>query len=193
MKPEFRKSKEKARQLVQDLELTLLRNITNKVGIYWDPTDDETIIEEDRELLEFYRLLEQDSPQNVEPSKWLLRMELNQEEMYNKNITMADVVFMIKKLTHRSTSIVYSDYNSNKLVVRIRIGGESKMPDYFTALKLFQNQLLNNCVIRGVPGIKGVTFRKDKQKSILQTTRKGHESSCCRCEPSVYYQHLRCH
>ena len=173
MKPEFRKSKEKARQLVQDLELTLLRNITNKVGIYWDPTDDETIIEEDRELLEFYRLLEQDSPQNVEPSKWLLRMELNQEEMYNKNITMADVVFMIKKLTHRSTSIVYSDYNSNKLVVRIRIGGESKMPDYFTALKLFQNQLLNNCVIRGVPGIKGVTFRKDKQKSILQTTGEG--------------------
>jgi len=172
MKPEFRKSKEKARQLVQDLELTLLRNITNKVGIYWDP--DDSAIPEDEELLEFYRLLEQDtSPDNVGVSKWLLRLEMNQEEMYNKNITMADVVFMIKKLTKMTTSIVYSDYNSNKLVVRIRIGGEGATPDYFTMLKVFQNQLLNNCVIRGVPGIKGVTFRKDKQKSLLQTTGEG--------------------
>ena len=111
-----------------------------------------------------------DTPGDVMPSKWLLRLELNRDEMYNKNITMADVVFMIKKLTNRSTSIVYSDYNSNKLIVRIRIGDEGKALDYFSTLKIFQNKLLNSCVIRGVPGIKGVTFRKDTQKSSLETT-----------------------
>jgi DNA-directed RNA polymerase II subunit RPB1 len=31
-------------------------------------------------------------------------------------------------------------------------------------LKKFQSKILNTCVIRGVPGIKGVTFREDKQK-----------------------------
>jgi DNA-directed RNA polymerase II subunit RPB1 len=35
--------------------------------------------------------------------------------------------------------------------------------DEFTNLKKFQNKLLNNVVIRGLPGIKGVTFRNDKQ------------------------------
>ena len=53
---------------------------------------------------------------------------------------------------------------------RIRIGDEGKALDYFSTLKIFQNKLLNSCVIRGVPGIKGVTFRKDTQKSSLETT-----------------------
>lgn len=34
--------------------------------------------------------------------------------------------------------------------------------DDFTNLKKFQNKLLNSIVIRGLPGIKAVTFRKDK-------------------------------
>lgn len=167
MKPEFRKSKEKARQLVQDLELTLLRNITNKIGIYWDPTNEDTVIEEDRELLAFYRFLEQGQPDVAAAtnSKWLVRLELNREEMYNKNITMADVVFVVRKM-YPTTQIIYSDYNAEKLIMRIRIQTEETI-DQFTSLKLFQNKLLNNCVIRGMPGIKGVTFRKDTQKAEL--------------------------
>jgi DNA-directed RNA polymerase II subunit RPB1 len=38
----------------------------------------------------------------------------------------------------------------------------SRMDD-LTNLKKFQNKLLNSIVIRGVPGIKDVTFRNDKQ------------------------------
>jgi DNA-directed RNA polymerase II subunit RPB1 len=38
----------------------------------------------------------------------------------------------------------------------------SQLDDY-TNLKKFQNKLLNSIVIRGVPGIKAVTFRNDKQ------------------------------
>ncbi len=180
LKPEYRNSKEKARELVQDLELTLLRNITNKVAIFWDPTDDATVVEEDKELLEFYKILEDGEvgagTQKLN-SKWLLRLELNREEMFNKNISMSDVVFMIRAV-HSDVSIVYNDYNSEKLVMRIRIPtGEDKEADKdtpaklddFTALKRFQNKLLNNTVIRGVPGIKAVTFRQDKQKSYMDT------------------------
>jgi DNA-directed RNA polymerase II subunit RPB1 len=161
MKPEFRHSKEKARELVQDLELTLLRSITNKVGIYWDPKE-ESIIEEDRELLEFYKDIELESEVSQEMSKWLLRLELNREEMFNKNISMADVVFVIKMM-YPGVNTVYSDYNADKLVMRIHIP-EGNDKDDFAHLKKFQSKLLNTCVIRGVPGIKGVTFREDKQK-----------------------------
>jgi DNA-directed RNA polymerase II subunit RPB1 len=168
LKPEYRQSKDKAREVVQDLELTLLRAITDKIAIYWDPNDENTVIEEDKQLLAFYRLYETSLPESEvesQPSKWVLRLELNKEEMFNKNISMADVVFVIKN-RFPATSVIYNDYNSNKLVMRIRVATEPSTTneDEFSRLKKFQNNLLNTTVIRGIPGIKAVTFRKDTGK-----------------------------
>jgi DNA-directed RNA polymerase beta' subunit len=172
LKDEYRQSKEKAREVVQDLELTLLRNITTKVAIYWDPTDDASVVDEDRKLLEFYKLFEQGMLEDNEISAdsfspYILRIELNREEMFNKNISIQDVVSVIKA-QFADINIVYSDYNSSKLVMRMRIkkSSESTLADIddFTHLKKFQNKLLNSIVIRGIPGIKAATFRKDGHK-----------------------------
>lgn len=173
LKPEYRSNKDKAREVVQDLELTLLRNITDKVGIYWDESDDTTVVEEDRDLIRFYKLFEEGlmADEGVEEklSKWLLRLELNREEMFNRNISMQEVVSVIQT-QFENVSTIYSDYNSDKLVMRIRLQiGEAKDKDTaaqlddYANLKKFQNKLLNSIVIRGLPGIKAVTFRKDKQ------------------------------
>jgi hypothetical protein len=51
-------NKDKAREVVQDLELTVLRNITNKVAIYWDEKDETTVIDEDKDLMKFYKLFD---------------------------------------------------------------------------------------------------------------------------------------
>jgi DNA-directed RNA polymerase II subunit RPB1 len=173
LKPEYRSNKDKAREVVQDLELTLLRNITDKVGVYWDESDDTTVVEEDRDLIRFYKLFEEglmaDDGVEEKLSKWLLRLELNREEMFNRNISMQEVVSVIQT-QFENVSTIYSDYNSDKLVMRIRLQiGEAKDKDTaaqlddYANLKKFQNKLLNSIVIRGLPGIKGVTFRKDKQ------------------------------
>jgi len=175
LKPEHRDNKDKAREVVQDLELTLLRNITEKVAIYWDEKDDHTVVEEDRELIHFYRLFEKGLMMDGEVdeeslSKWMLRLELNREEMFNRNISIQEVVSVIKAQFGGDVNVIYSDYNSQKLVMRIRLSETSKKTkdtaeqlDEFTNLKKFQNKLLNSIVIRGLPGIKAVTFRKDKQ------------------------------
>ena len=172
LKPEYRDNKDKAREVVQDLELTVLRNITEKVGIYWDGDNKDTVIDEDRELMKFYSLFEEglmaeESTTDVW-SKWILRLELNREEMFNRNVSIQEVVSVIKYQFSYNINIVYSDYNSDKLMMRIRLPNTkdkdtaSQMDD-FTNLKKFQNKLLNSIVIRGLPGIKGVTFRNDKQ------------------------------
>jgi DNA-directed RNA polymerase II subunit RPB1 len=87
--------------------------------------------------------------------------------MFNKNISIQDVVSVIKA-QFADINIVYSDYNSSKLVMRMRIkkSSESTLADIddFTHLKKFQNKLLNSIVIRGIPGIKAATFRKDGHK-----------------------------
>jgi len=173
LKPEHRNNKEKAREVVQDLELTVLRNITDKVAIYWDENDDNTVVEEDRELIGFYNMFEKqfmgNENMNKKWSKWLLRLELNREEMFNRNISIQEVVTVLNSQYLKSEiNVIYSDYNSEKLVMRIRISVNddkdtaSKLDD-FTNLKKFQNKLLTSIVIRGLPGIKGVTFRKDSE------------------------------
>jgi DNA-directed RNA polymerase II subunit RPB1 len=174
LKPEYRINKDKAREVVQDLELTILRNITEKVAIYWDESDQDTVIEEDKALLKFYKLFEEglmaDEGSEEKFSKWVLRLELNREEMFNRNISMQEVVSVIQNQWNHDINIVYSDYNSDKLVMRIRLPNKAQgdkdtaaQLDDFTNLKKFQNKLLNSIVIRGLPGIKAVTFRKDKQ------------------------------
>jgi hypothetical protein len=174
LKPEYRQNKDKAREVVQDLELTVLRNITDKVAIYWDEKDDTTVIEEDRELMKFYAMFEQGlmAEEGIEDvwSKWVLRLVLNREEMFNRNISIQEVVSVIKHQFNNDINIVYSDYNSDKLMMRIRLPNKDKKDkdtpsqlDDFTNLKKFQNKLLNSIVIRGLPGIKAVTFRNDKQ------------------------------
>jgi len=175
LKPEYRNSKDRAREVVQDLELTLLANITNKVGIYWDSISEDgssrTSITEDQQLMKFYSLFEDSHDTETNKSKWILRLELNREEMFNRNISIQEVVLVIKK-QFEDINIIYSDYNSDKLMMRISLPNKngdkaekdsaSRM-DELTNLKKFQNKLLNSIVIRGVPGIKDVTFRNDKQ------------------------------
>jgi DNA-directed RNA polymerase beta' subunit len=173
LKPEYRNSKEKAREVVQDLELTVLRNITDKVAIYWDENDKDTIVKEDRALMEFYNMFEErfmaEESMKTKWSKWLLRLELNREEMFNRNISIQEVVSVINAQFDKEINVVYSDYNSEKLVMRIRIPPSTEAKDTasklddFTNLKKFQNKLLTSIVIRGLPGIKAVTFRKDSQ------------------------------
>jgi DNA-directed RNA polymerase II subunit RPB1 len=172
LKPEYANNKDKAREVVQDLELTLLHNITNKVGIYWDENDERTVIEEDKELMKFYSMFENAfmaETGSAKTSKWILRLELNREEMFNRNISIQEVVSVIK-IQFADINIVYSDYNSDKLMMRIHLPNKNETEtdsastmDNLTNLKKFQNKLLNTIVIRGIPGIKDVTFRKDKQ------------------------------
>ena len=176
LKPEFRgeKMKERARQVAQDLELTLLRDITVKTAIYFDPKDETTILPEDRDLITFYKLFELGDEPEVDASngasqptwsKWMLRLELDREKMFNKNITMDDIAYVLEKAFPREVNTVYSDFNSQKLIMRIRLVNPSDADpmDDLANMKKFQNRILNSIVIRGLPGIKAVSFRKDDE------------------------------
>ena len=184
LKPAFRDNKDIVRQVSQDLELTLLKDIVRKAAIYYDPNDDESIVEEDRDVIKFFKATEMRSltgackdvvskKKSDEPetgfSKWVIRLEFDREKMFNKNITMDDVYFVIQNSyqffgdTDDNVRTIYSDYNSNKLVMRIRPKeGEVLYSDELGSVKKFQNTLLNNTVIRGVLGIRAVTWRKDE-------------------------------
>jgi DNA-directed RNA polymerase II subunit RPB1 len=168
LKPEFRDSKDRIREVVQDLELTLLRDIVLRACIYYDPSNSESVITEDRDLLAFYNAFElqeaENSEQASDDSKWVLRLEFDREKMFNRSILMDDVYFVLKD-KFSEVNMIYSDHNAQKLVMRFRIrAGDTVFGDDLEGLKKFQNKILTSVVIRGIPGIRAATFRKDENR-----------------------------
>jgi intein/homing endonuclease len=124
-------------------------------------------------------------------SKWIIRIKINSEAMLDKKLTMDDIHFAINNSYGNDVTCAFSDYNDDNLVFRIRMeniaqgkksggggfgggggggggaaGGHKQNPldqsDHIYMIKSFQDQLLNNIVLRGVKGIKKVTLRKIK-------------------------------
>jgi DNA-directed RNA polymerase II subunit RPB1 len=183
--------KDKASVIQYMLEHTKLEEIVKNVEICFDPDDLNTLIAEDKSTMSQYRefenmideCLEQESGiDETEKTKWIIRMEMDPEIMLEKNITMDDVNFTLNNTYKDEITCVYSDYNADKLVFRIRMnnilknssGKASKkikinpldQSDQIYILKNFQDQLLNGIVLRGVKNINKVILRKIKDNLI---------------------------
>ena len=182
---EDERSKEKAQTIMYMLEHTKLEEVVKAVQVCFDPDDLNSLIAEDKDTIEQYRAFEniveecnESSLQNDEneKSKWIIRMEMDPEVMLEKNITMDDVNFTLKSCYDDQINCVYSDFNADKLVFRIRMNevikngsgkGQNKtkvnpldQSDQIYILKNFQDQLLQNVVLRGIKGINKVILRK---------------------------------
>jgi len=186
LKPEDEQYKEKAQTIMYMLEHTKLEEIVKSVEVCFDPDDLNTLISEDKDTIEQYRAFEnlvkecaEDSFQTDEneKSKWIIRMVMDPEVMLEKNITMDDVNYTLKNCFDEQINCIYSDFNSDKLIFRIRMndiiksatgrGGQKKpkvnpldQSDQIYILKNFQDQLLQNVVLRGIKGINKVILRK---------------------------------
>ena len=192
LKEEDETQKDKANSIMYMLEHTKLEEIVKSTEICFDPDDLNTLIGEDKDTIEQYRAFEnmvaECSEQSLandenEKSKWILRMVMDPEVMLEKNITMDDVNFTLNNSYENQISCVYSDYNSDKLVFRIRMneviksgsnrGVQKKtkvnpldQSDQIYLLKNFQDQLLQNIVLRGIKGINKVILRKIKDNMV---------------------------
>ena len=186
LKPEDEIQKEKAQTIMYMLEHTRLEEIVKSVEVCFDPDDLNSLINDDKDTIEQYRAFENmvaecsevslQTDEN-EKSKWIIRMVMDPEIMLEKNITMDDVNYTLKNCYDEQISCIYSDFNSDKLIFRIRMndviksagsrGGQKKtkvnpldQSDQIYLLKNFQDQLLQNVVLRGVKGINKVILRK---------------------------------
>jgi DNA-directed RNA polymerase II subunit RPB1 len=189
LNPEEETDREKAQSIMYMLEHTKLQEIVQSIEMCFDPDNLNTLINEDENTMEQYRAFEQmidecaemSLTDDNEKSKWIIRMVMDPEIMLEKNITMDDINFTLKNGYQDEISCVYSDYNADKLVFRIRMNNvvsKGKVglknlkvnpldqSDQIYILKNFQDQLLNNVIIRGVKNIKKVILRKIKDNVV---------------------------
>jgi len=189
LKDQDRFSKDRATAYTKIMKYMKLVNVVKNVEIVFDPIDTRTQMIEDQPLLnqfyEFEKMVQEASGQNAKSSsneetkvmenrsKWILRMEIDSETLFENNMTMDDIHYAIKN-SHVGPFVhcVYSDFNSDQLIFRISIDVAAfnkkkavqslDQTDHIYLLKLFQDSLLNNIVLRGVEGIKNVLLREVK-------------------------------
>jgi len=168
-----------AQRTMYRLEHTKLREIVDTIQICFDPDDLNTLIEEDVETMlqyqSFQNMVDECAQQSIthkNASKWIIRLEMNAEEMFDKDITMDDIHFALQSAYPNELSCLYSDYNSDKLIFRLRFNNivQNKkksnqanpldQSDEIYLLKNFQDELLDNLVLRGVRNIHKVIPRK---------------------------------
>ena len=193
LKKEDETNKEKAQSIMYMLEHTKMDEIIKSIEICFDPDNMNTMIQDDEATMLQYQAFETmmdectgtvaaaPTDEQNEKSKWIIRMEMDAEVMLEKNISMDDINFTLKNSYGDEITCVYSDYNADKLVFRIRMNNVIKngtkgpkkikvnpldQSDQIYILKNFQDQLLNNIIIRGVKDIKKVILRKIKDNVV---------------------------
>ena len=173
----------KVKEYITKIENTKLRSLVESIEICFDPDDMNSLIEEDVEMMkeynEFEKLLDEcnssyDANKDKEKSKWIIRMAMNRTEMLDKNISMDDIHFGLMN-SYNNLTCMYTDYNSDKLVFRIRINRNLQLlkkkknknvletldqSDEIYLLRNLQDELLDNLILRGIKNIDKVSLRK---------------------------------
>ena len=189
LKEEDEQIKEKANTFMYMLEYTRLKEMVKSIEICFDPDDLNTLIDEDKNTIQQFRAFENMVDECIESntmndenekSKWIIRMIIDPEMMLQKNITMDDINFTLNSCYTNQINCIYSDFNADKLVFRIRMNEVIKnknamkkqkvnpldQSDQIYILKNFQEQILENVVLRGVKGINKVILRKIKNNAV---------------------------
>jgi DNA-directed RNA polymerase beta' subunit len=193
MKALDEQNQDRAMAYANMMEYTKLVDVVKSIQIAFDPNEHASFIEEDRTLIEQFYAFETimrecagsavDEPEkNTKKSKWIIRIVMDPEALLEKNITMDDIHYAIKNSSYgESIDCVFSDFNEDKLVFRIRLLNEDAkkkktagsaialdQSDEIYQLKNFQDALLNNIVLRGVTRIEKVIPRKLKDMVVLE-------------------------
>jgi DNA-directed RNA polymerase II subunit RPB1 len=170
---EMRASIETAKLVQTDLEHATLRTVTAAVEIIFDPSPQETVIEEDKEFVEgFFAMPDEGTEEKLDRmSPWVLRLELDRAKMLDKSLEIDFVAGKISEKFQDDLHVIYSDQNSEKLIIRCRTISEpgekedaeiQANEDMF--LQKLEVELLDKINLRGIEGIQRVFMTNNDEK-----------------------------
>jgi DNA-directed RNA polymerase beta' subunit len=153
----------RCQEVANEVETTYMRDIVLESAIYYDPADSATDIDQDKNFVrswqEFSRAIGCDEEATTSP--WLMRFEFDHDRLLEKGLTMYDVYFAISTSMNEVVACTYSDDNAKKLVMRMRLT-ETRNRDVLYDMKVIEQQLLNQLILKGVTNIKKVVKNQTK-------------------------------
>jgi DNA-directed RNA polymerase II subunit RPB1 len=177
LKHEDETNMDKAFEMISRIEHTRLKNIVQTAEIYYDPDDMNTLVTSDLKIMEDYKefmgiiddAFDEGKPEEVCTNKWILRLTLDKSILLDNNITLEEIHYALKAVYAENISCFYNDLNDEEIIFRIRLinlKATKQKPagldeeDNIYMIKSFQENLLNNVVLRGINNIENVSLRK---------------------------------
>ena len=134
--------------MINTLEYTTLKDITEEIEIYYDPDPSETVVPEDKELVKNFNYTGEKT--GIEDSPWVLRLTFDKKLMIEKGLSQ-DTIFDRISDVH-NFSCVYSDDSEKNLVFRIR--------DQWEVVSKLEKALMGDFWIKGIPKVHKVDFQR---------------------------------
>jgi DNA-directed RNA polymerase II subunit RPB1 len=180
MKEKDQINEEKVNHYIPMIENTCLYDLVDAIEICYEPDVLQCKKSEDQLLVtqfnEFEKILQKcnDDYELGENNyfRWIIRLKLDDNIMLEKNISMNDIHYTIKTMYGKDLSCCFSDYNDSNLIFRIHVrrmkdkvkNDKTKKKsldesDDIHYIKVFQDELLKNVILRGVKKIKKVLLR----------------------------------
>ena len=91
LKDQYAHDADAAKSVLNKLEFTTLKSVTERTEIYYDPTPEQTCVEEDREFMSFYFEIPDDDFSMDSASPWMLRIVLDRKKKESKELTNNDI------------------------------------------------------------------------------------------------------
>ena len=162
-------NKQKASSIINDMEITAIKDIILSSEILFSPKADNSAEEgklnetNENTLLSIYDEFHAEMcSSNHKLSPWVLHLHFNNEMMMRKNIKMSDIHYMIMSNQKKTDTLYcsFSDDNSGDLLFRVRPIIPKKDVDLVALLENFEENLVSKSVIKGIPGIKSASMSK---------------------------------
>ena len=165
LKEEFRFDLEAAHKLISLLEFTTLKHVAKLSEIYYDPDPNQTIIEEDQELI----WVDQDSDKRKYFSPWVLRILIDPTALGRKGLRFKEIIKKIEScFADRPLDIVDSLESSDPIVLRLRQKNDHELSadeatTQYHSLKKIEQFILEEMPIKGF--CKKVSFKREIVKA----------------------------
>ena len=169
--PEYSELAETAKKIQALIQYTTLKTVTSATEIHYDPDPRKTLIEADEEFVNAYFEIETgDDDEFSNHSPYLLRLELDNAKMIDKNLGMDEVANKIAASFDGQMHIIWSDDNAEKRVIRCRVVNSKEMEDERleedVVLRNIEQYMLQGLDLRGISGIERVFLIEHKRTQL---------------------------
>lgn len=171
------------REVQSSIEHTTLEHVMFKSEIYYDPNPEETIIHDDEDIIDLYKIapsMEEEIPLK-DLSPWLLRFQLDDNKIMERRLNIEEIRDKIHGYYPKLINIMHTDINSQEVIMRLRMKKfEKDSEDELQTLKNLEIELLKSMSLKGYPEISKVYAKTidypfyDPETGASKRTKKEH-------------------
>lgn len=187
--PEYSSDNNKLSFVKNKLEYITMKDILISSSIYYDPenSDYETVIQEDRELLNIYKEFQGLENDDTNKYPWIIRFVFDKGKMLECGIIMEDIYMKLLDYDSERINFIYTDDNSKDLIGRISINcdtdpdeiinGIQDQSDILSIIKSINEDIINNIAIKGIKNITDIIISEESVSKINDEKSVLHDKS----------------